>query len=59
MKKYETVKIEIHAGVDVVATSAEVTTAKILFPWSGPKTGDTGPSQSDADNLSDLYPVTN
>ena len=58
MKKYEAVKIEIHAGVDVVATSAEVTTEKILFPWSGAAstTSDSG-VQGGVD--SNLYQGTN
>ena len=34
MKKYETLIIQINECADVVATSAEVTTEKILFPWS-------------------------
>ena len=34
MKKYETLMIQINECADVVATSAEVTTEKILFPWS-------------------------
>ena len=34
MKKYETLMIQINECADVVATSAEVTMEKILFPWS-------------------------
>ena len=58
MKKYETLMIQINECADVVATSAEVTTEKILFPWSGAAstTSDSG-VQGGVD--SNLYQGTN